>query len=602
MTDFTAYPFRSSGIPVMCPGPNACERTRPDRISDIKNVIEFGADPTGLTDSWAAIQAAYDWTVSNNRSTVYFPPGGTYLVSQSINMSGQNEDQRIIGYGATITGNFPDAIIKRASLIDSGSNTFHIIEGLTIINTHASGTGIRWGNCIGGAIRDCNITANTAINTNDIFNPTLSSFELSIKNCTASPGSNVSGSIGLTSISNSIVANCRFVGFELGLKFYGNEGFMYVAGCHFERNIVGMLPGPGMTVSGCTFKDNGIGISFAGGGRFSGIRIDASESITVGGARPQYGIKIDAGGFDFTLLSGILVTGQYDQYGIYIEGGEQSPLYSTFIGVRSVNTSTHGGLAWRLPSTAGTAQFIECNAAPVFTMATLPTLSGGISAGSWAAAVIWELGAITAGSGYVDGTYNNVPLTGGSGTGAVAQITVSGGQVIQIDQQFSGTPIALYPPTGTNYAVSDALSASNANLGGSGSGFSVVVSAVKNTATVTTSSLNLSPFQSASVTLNINIQGVTPAQYNGVYAGAFSLGVNTIAYATVANPGGNVTVAGTVIINPVFHGAPNAQEGDSYNVSNSNVSTWGSNPVGGGSIRGKVRWGNGGTNWTLVGK
>lgn len=82
--------------------------------------------------------------------------------------------------------------------------------------------------------------------------------------------------------------------------------------------------------------------------------------------------------------------------------------------------------------------------------------------------VISALGAITGGSGYVNGTYTNVPLTGGSGTGAVAaSITVSVGAVTAVTIATNGT--------GINYAYGDTLTASNANLGGSGSGFSIPV-------------------------------------------------------------------------------------------------------------------------------
>lgn len=82
--------------------------------------------------------------------------------------------------------------------------------------------------------------------------------------------------------------------------------------------------------------------------------------------------------------------------------------------------------------------------------------------------VISALGAITGGSGYVNGTYTNVPLTGGSGTGAVAaSITVSVGAVTSVTIATNGT--------GINYAYGDTLSASSANLGGSGSGFSIPV-------------------------------------------------------------------------------------------------------------------------------
>lgn len=72
---------------------------------------------------------------------------------------------------------------------------------------------------------------------------------------------------------------------------------------------------------------------------------------------------------------------------------------------------------------------------------------------------------ITGGSGYVNGTYTNVPLTGGTGSGAKATITVSGGAVTDI----------LVTTPGTGYASTDSLSASNANLGGSGSGFSTTI-------------------------------------------------------------------------------------------------------------------------------
>ena len=77
-------------------------------------------------------------------------------------------------------------------------------------------------------------------------------------------------------------------------------------------------------------------------------------------------------------------------------------------------------------------------------------------------------GAITGGTLYTDGTYNNVPLTGGSGLDATADITVSGGAVTAVT----------WVDGGAAYSVGDSLSADSADIGGTGSGFSVLVSAV----------------------------------------------------------------------------------------------------------------------------
>ena len=93
-------------------------------------------------------------------------------------------------------------------------------------------------------------------------------------------------------------------------------------------------------------------------------------------------------------------------------------------------------------------------------------------------------GALTGGAGYAagfSGVFNNVPLTGGTGVGAQASITVTAGIVTACN-------LALYTNTaagagngaggGQNYTAGDVLSASNANLGGSGAGFSIVVKTV----------------------------------------------------------------------------------------------------------------------------
>jgi len=81
---------------------------------------------------------------------------------------------------------------------------------------------------------------------------------------------------------------------------------------------------------------------------------------------------------------------------------------------------------------------------------------------------VLTLGALTAGSGYVNGTYYDVPLTGGTGTGVRATVTIAGGLVTAVVITYGGT----------GYTAAGSLSAANTNLGGTGSGFAIVISTV----------------------------------------------------------------------------------------------------------------------------
>jgi len=78
----------------------------------------------------------------------------------------------------------------------------------------------------------------------------------------------------------------------------------------------------------------------------------------------------------------------------------------------------------------------------------------------------------SSGASYTNGVYQNIPLTGGSGSGAYADIVINNGSIASVTLKFGGN----------FYAVGDVLSASTSTIGNSGSGFSISVTAVSNTA------------------------------------------------------------------------------------------------------------------------
>ena len=72
------------------------------------------------------------------------------------------------------------------------------------------------------------------------------------------------------------------------------------------------------------------------------------------------------------------------------------------------------------------------------------------------------------GSLYTNGTYTNVVITGGTGSGARATIVVSSAQVTSVT----------ITTAGNGYVVGNVLSANAANIGGTGSGFAFTVTQV----------------------------------------------------------------------------------------------------------------------------
>jgi hypothetical protein len=84
--------------------------------------------------------------------------------------------------------------------------------------------------------------------------------------------------------------------------------------------------------------------------------------------------------------------------------------------------------------------------------------------------VIATTGGLVGGSSYTAGVYFGVPLSGGRGTGAIADITIAGGAVTSVAIRNGGSL----------YATGDVLTASSSLIGNTGNGFTVNVVTVSN--------------------------------------------------------------------------------------------------------------------------
>ena len=245
-TPFTTFKFAASG--------GSATRTMPDRLAEVHNVVDFGADPTFANDSTSAIQAAVDWTSGANRGTIYFPIGN-YKVSAPItfNYAGNLSIHFLGAEGATIVASpgFDDFVFKRKLGTPNNTTGGRIFEKLQISNPGAAGGGICLGSTDGGAIRDCGVAGFTAITTEDAVG--VSSTHILIENCDVG-GPSTSGTNRIIIGGGGAVLGCHTTASYTGLRAYGSGLFM--AGNRIERCGTAFLFGldPATIMSGCRVR------------------------------------------------------------------------------------------------------------------------------------------------------------------------------------------------------------------------------------------------------------------------------------------------------------------------------------------------------------
>lgn len=132
---------------------------------------------------------------------------------------------------------------------------------------------------------------------------------------------------------------------------------------------------------------------------------------------------------------------------------------------------------------------------------------------------------LTAGAAYTVGNYANIALTGGSGSGATADITVTAG----------GVAIVALDSGGNGYQVNDILSVDPATIGGTGAGFTwKVTGTISSLDTV----INLPDYYYEAIHYNLCVRLTSMYQYapNPVQGKLAKISLNTIKNANAQVP------------------------------------------------------------------
>lgn len=401
--------------------------------SDWHNVVtDFGAKGDGVTDDTAAIQAAINWTTSDQRGTIYFPTG-TYKVTSSIILPLGNGVITfcLLGDGAatTVTGDVDGFIfIRQAPTYDNPFTQLVAIEGLNVTNQSVTaGTGaIYLGSSAFVAARDCTISGvlGLVLNENDLGSgiaafPNASSFPFEVMDCKFIPnsGSIVSGSCAIATGNQGAIINCEINGYHKGIASIGSPASVQVIGGHIKECNYGIFSGEdqfgnsyasGLVVQGIELADNNTA------GLFCRAAAVIGSGVLIHGNGGQYGLYFaGGGGVSQSTFSSCTVDGSYSTAAIMIDdfpaqaGGAANRLNS-FIGCMASNSGA--GVAWHMPDNAPGVRFINSNnPSPLVTFLTLP-----VTTGDWYHPVIGDEYLVSDSPTAASGHFYTVVATGGS--------------------------------------------------------------------------------------------------------------------------------------------------------------------------------------------
>jgi pectate lyase-like protein len=326
------------------------------------NVITYGADPTGTSDSSVAFNAAIA-AAHTNSGTVYIPPGAykvggtalTNITKAAVNIKGAGSAASFLLY----TGSGDCLRVQMASFV--ASQQCGVIEGITIDGTLAAGTsacGLHYGDAMNGCFRDLvvqNFTGTSAIgihmdNVNDYTEGTCWD-RVYVANCTTDVLFDINGGGSPSGVDNSfgyqrirqlrLLCNSGQVGFAQrnGALIYNHE-FGVTGNFHSGSTVMTIAGITGVGTTGMAHGAYSFQVEVTGGGTATGISLSQFAQMTGAGT-----VDLESGSMASAV--GGSNPGQFDLSGWVFLGTAALGYTNTLTGVTA--TSATGGSASALP-------------------------------------------------------------------------------------------------------------------------------------------------------------------------------------------------------------------------------------------------------------
>jgi hypothetical protein len=335
----------------------------PSGGSASRNVLAYGADPTGVADSAPAIQAALDDYVSNRpndgtgpRSDIYVPPG-VYLVAAPLNLNDRTFAIHGDGVASRIVANFNDYVFKKSSptvLCPS-------IRDLAIVNTGAAGGALQLAGTHELVLANLWLQAHIcywrglpAGDLRESGNLTTGLF-----NVTFRAAGSVAGSFGMKGQNHFLLVNCDAQLFETAYQLGGINvnvfgGRTEVCGTAFKLGLNEQDAPAGWsgTLLGHYGEANDVGIDVvsAGQAKIGQCRFFGTANAPSG--MSQNGFKVQFA--DHLTMEDCFAAGSHSRAGFFVASGVGS------VEFRECSTNNNLGKTWDVQTTKN-VRFDRCD-------------------------------------------------------------------------------------------------------------------------------------------------------------------------------------------------------------------------------------------------